>query len=367
MSSKAKQWLIFGTGLALAACTITNPPVEQGGSGGSFTENRGTASGGASTGPSAGGRGHGGASGSNRGCNSGSDCISGSCGQGHECSVCLDDDECAGSHVCSSGRCLPMCHSTADCPEGFECCGNRCMDASTDRNACGGCNIACSGTDYCSKTGCASSVVSRVCDATRVTILKDGLSTDDTYSDSFRDVIAGACPGTTVQVVSQDTSPLVNPVTGRPLGDGADLLVQFGGPYGQRLMRYLEQQARVTPVYSIFGDTDGFFARSPGGGADQLIIDAPLGTPDAGLPALNEHHDFFVVETILEPALGSRTLSIYGLWVPGTIAGAWLFGHQILPALSTYTQSYYVYEWTDLDRDSAPSALEEFRLVRSGS
>ena len=38
----------------------------------------------------------------------------------------------------------------------------------------------------------------------------------------------------------------------------------------------------------------------------------------------------------------------------------------MLPALSTYTKSYYVYEWNDGDGDNAPSSADTFTQVLSG-
>jgi hypothetical protein len=241
------------------------------------------------------------------------------------------------------------------------------VEVAHDRTACGGCGIACSGTDYCTQSGCASTTVASSCDALDVTVVEDGLSTDDAISATFKDVLngGGCASSASVDTVSQDASWLLNPSTGRPLGDSRELFVQIGGPFGQHLLRYLEN-ARLTPVYSVYsGTSDGFYARSTDGGIDPLIIGGVPGDADAGPSALNDHHDLFVIETVLDPTLGSRTLVIYGLFSPGTDAGAWFFAHQMLPAIATYTQSYYVYEWRDLDGNGAPGA-GEFQLVRSG-
>jgi hypothetical protein len=200
-----------------------------------------------------------------------------------------------------------------------------------------------------------------------VTILLDGLPIDDDISHAFRDTLASSCATTaTIDVVSQDTSPLLNSGTGRPLGRGGDLFVQIGGPYGQHLLRYLEG-ARLTPVYSQYTTAlDGFFGRNASGGPDPVIAQAAPSSPAAAPDQLSDTHDFFVIETVLEPTLGSRTLAIYGLFAPGTTAGAWFFAHQVLPSLSTHTASYYVYEWRDGDGDGAPSAADDFRLAGSG-
>jgi hypothetical protein len=373
MEGRENEGLVIAACFALAmGCTVSGgggTTALSGGTGGGF--GNGATGGGFGSGATGGGSGSSGSGntkdatlGSTGSCSA---CASGACNTSHECSVCGADSECAAGHVCSSGRCLPPCQAATDCPAGFECCVNRCAETAVDRTACGGCGVTCTGTDYCGKSGCGTTVVAHVCDAPKVTILLDGLPVDDAISYSFRDTLATSCAAAAaVEVVSQDGSPLLNPSSGRPLGRGGDLFVQIGGPWGQHLLKYLEN-AGISPVFSQYTNTlDGFFGRSTNGAAS-VIAQAPPGTIEAKPGELNDGHDLFVIETILEPTLGSRTLAIYGLFAPGTTAGAWFFAHQVLPALPTYTDDYYVYEWTDKDGDRAPGTADEFRLVGSGT
>ena len=61
------------------------------------------------------------------------------------------------------------------------------------------------------------------------------------------------------------------------------------------------------------------------------------------------HNDVFLVELAIDPASGTLALVTYGLCSPGngTQAAAWYWANVMLPNRSTYTDSWYLYEWTD--------------------
>ena len=62
---------------------------------------------------------------------------------------------------------------------------------------------------------------------------------------------------------------------------------------------------------------------------------------------------------------------MYGIDGPGTTAGAFYFANVMLPNIvgadvTTFTDAWYVYEWTMADGGAGPSLGDTFTLVGSG-
>ena len=290
----------------------------------------------------------------------GTGCASTVCLTTHECSSCVADSECAPGHVCASGQCLPSCGHDNDCPGGFTCCGDRCADLARDHRDCLACGTACASDQFCASDGCRGATLANVCDSAKATFLMDGLPIDDQQAPVLSAALVAGCTNKpTVRSTTQDSAGTINPKTGQPVVGSGDLQVVVGGPYGQLLIRYLDG-AGETPIYTT-GDTTGtqFRARNPDGGTGAPVVDAPAST-------LTDSHDFFLIETVADPSTGTLMLAIDGFLAPGTVAGIWYFSNVMLPALSTFTAGYYVYEWTDGDGDKQPSSGDTFKLITSG-
>ena len=82
---------------------------------------------------------------------------------------------------------------------------------------------------------------------------------------------------------------------------------------------------------------------------------------------MTAHHDYFLLELSVEPISGTLCFFGYGMLSQGTIAAGYYFQSTIVPALSTYTDAWYVYEWTDTNNDSVPNAGDTFALTAHGT
>ncbi len=209
----------------------------------------------------------------------------------------------------------------------------------------------CAGGDFCASTGCQRAAFSALCARPQVDVVLDGLLDDDA-GVSLGDAVAAACPTVTLTLVAAHTDAGIVDGHGRPqIGDA--LLIAAGGPYVQPLVAYLE--GATTPVYySGNSQGDGFAMRD--GGA--------LATAPTGVVGL--HHDYFVVEVVVDPTSGSLALLTYGFGQWGTAAGAWFAENRILPTLSSETGVWYVVEWTDGNGDRQPDASDTFAILGSG-
>lgn len=260
-----------------------------------------------------------------------------------------------------------MCGNDAECTGNFSCCGTRCADLTRDYRSCGGCDVSCTATEFCAPAGCAAGVLSNVCDSPRGTFLLDGLGIDDPMSALVRDAIVSGCPTLVpprdTRLVDQTQTDTIHPVTGRPVVGSGDMQVVLGGPLGQHLIRYLEAQG-ITRVYFTYDSvTARLHGRSADGGVDPVIVAALADT-------ITQRHDFFLIETVVDPATGTLTLAIYGLGGKGTIVAEWYFVNEVLPNRNNFNEGFYIYEWTARASDAgdpAPGLGDSFKLIASGS
>ena len=89
------------------------------------------------------------------------------------------------------------------------------------------------------------------------------------------------------------------------------------------------------------------------------IVDQPIS-------ALTASHDYFVLQMAVEPQTATLTFMGYGLYGFGTTAGAWYFKNTLVPGRASYTDRWYVYEWTDTDASGGPTTGDTFTKVASG-
>ena len=165
----------------------------------------------------------------------------------------------------------------------------------------------------------------------------------------------------TVNEVSQDAGIANDPITGRPIAGPGDTLLIGGGSYGQITMGYLDSNA-LSKVYLA---TDGpnnlaFFVRSTN---VKIITDT--------YADLNASHDIFVLQLIVEPISGTLSYTGYGMFIWGTAAAGYYFSNVVMPNIATYTDAWYVYEWTDSgDVDGGavqlPDPTDTFTFTMSG-
>jgi hypothetical protein len=80
-------------------------------------------------------------------------------------------------------------------------------------------------------------------------------------------------------------------------------------------------------------------------------------------------NDVFLVELAIDPASGTLALISYGLCSPGsgTEASAWYWANVMLPNRMSYTDSWYLYEWTDANLNGAPDVNDTWTRLASGN
>ncbi|MFT3922097.1 MAG: hypothetical protein QM778_06155 [Myxococcales bacterium] len=281
-------------------------------------------------------------------------CASGICEPDGDCSLCVADDECAPGRVCSTRQCIATCGDRGEvCPEGYDCCDTRCAVLERDPDNCKGCNVVCDASQFCGALSCTENTVAHVCDAVKFSFLLDGHATDDARAQDLYIAFGDLCSDETPsQTIEQTNSNALNQETGQPVVGAGELVVVLGGPFGQHIVGYLEGN-KLTKSYNKFdGATAWFYGRGAAGEADPAIVTAPYSI-------LDEHHDFFVIETVTDPISRARVLKLYGLDSPGTNAAAWFFTHEVLADPASFGGTHYIYEWTDATMDG-PSADDTY-------
>jgi hypothetical protein len=301
----------------------------------------------------------------------GSHCASGVCDVNGDCTPCVKDDECTGGRVCNNGTCGPRCgDGGVACTGSLVCCTDHCVDTTRDPEHCGACGTTCPANQFCGNAStpvCKDDLIRNVCNTKKATFLLDGLSDDDASSNVLKSAISALCvPAPTSISVSQATSVAINTNTGQPLAGGGELLVAAGGDSTQVLVKYLETSG-TSSVYNESPGTNQLEFRRRGGAADggDAVIQA------VDLTTITPTHDFFLVEVVKDPISGTFSLVVYGVESPGTKAGAFYFANVILPNVvgadvTTFTQAWYLYEWTNADASAGPSMADTFTLVDSG-
>lgn len=234
------------------------------------------------------------------------------------------------------------------------CCGGKCVDVSRDVRNCGSCGNACGAQDFCASApsvACAAAAIQNLCLNAAVTGVHDGVPIDDAATVVLVTALkAGCSTNPSGRAVDQGSTNVVDSVTGKPLAGGGELLVTAGGDAYNNPVRYLNSN-RIAPIYATGTD----FRRSQN---QSLVVVASNLTVD---------HDFLVIQTVRDPTTGTLLLEAYGFDQAGTTAAAWYFANVMMPSLSSTTQAWYVYEWSDAGGDHLPNNASEFVLVQSGN
>ncbi|HEY6463155.1 MAG TPA: hypothetical protein VIY73_23455 [Polyangiaceae bacterium] len=251
----------------------------------------------------------------------------------------------------------PACDDSNPCASGT-CCGNTCVDTTQDPGNCGSCGSACSGGQFCTASACTDGVITNACANGDIAVVQDQYDVDNTAGSDIGQALA-TCNGggSGMSTVAQSASIFVPEGDGgaRPDAGGNTTLVVGGGWWGQAAVAYLDGNG-ITPVYfTNDGTTSVIYERSTG---------AQLAT--AADSTLTANHDFFIEEMVVEPESGTPCFIGYGLYNGGTEAAGYYAANELVPNHGSYTDSWYVYEWTDANLNGSPDSADTFKLVDSG-
>jgi len=247
-----------------------------------------------------------------------------------------------------------LCSEAGSCAAPWTCCGGICVDTSKDPRNCGACGQACSATQFCTGTACSETVFANVCGNPSAVVIKDPHETDNNAAAAIGTALMMSCTPPTAVVTRDQGEPGVLSPSGRPLaGSGTSYLVG-GGSFGQHVVDYLDK-TDMTPVY-LTGDGATFELRNRG--SSQVVVSGPTST-------LTDGHDYFYLQMFVEPLGGTLCVNAIGVYAPGTAAGGFWLATEIIPKRATYTDTWYVYEWTD-SGDKIPNAADTFTLIAHG-
>ncbi|PVX26592.1 MAG: hypothetical protein CW691_00895, partial [Candidatus Bathyarchaeum sp.] len=141
---------------------------------------------------------------------------------------------------------------------------------------------------------------------------------------------------------------------GRLLFQNRKVLI-FGGPIPNWCVSYLEEQ-RLAPIYFVDEQqSDGvhfkFVERSTGSvRVDKLVSDIDF-----------ENEDYFVVMNLIDQNNNSVFIG-YGFDWKGTWS-AGIYLKAIYSNIDSYTNSYYIFQWVDLNNDTIPQPNEITQLI----
>jgi hypothetical protein len=214
----------------------------------------------------------------------------------------------------------------------------------------------CGADAYCGGAGCTGNTVANVCDALETVFLLDGQPVDDAMADQLLAAFQSECAdGAPRATIVQTSSSALNQMTGQPVVDSGELVVVLGGPFGQYIVNYLEDN-KLTRSYNQYDASTSWFYGRASEGADPVLVMAPHST-------LSADHDFFVIETVIDPISRARVIKVYGLDAAGTKAATWFFVNRVFASPASYGGTHYIYEWTDSDAEDGPSDGDTFTEI----
>ncbi|MFC1506248.1 hypothetical protein ACFLQ6_04160, partial [Thermoproteota archaeon] len=151
--------------------------------------------------------------------------------------------------------------------------------------------------------------------------------------------IIGMCSNSQNETLDTD-SMIVDTGTGMIILDNSTIIL-FGGPLVNAPVNYYETN-RIAPLYwQNIGGTYYWYV------ANGTRIDE-TGMPFSQIAAGNQ--DMFVVESFLDCS-DNKIFTIYGYGWKGTFAGGKFFKFVVYPDIDSYTDSFYVFKWTDDNSD----------------
>lgn len=348
-----------------------------------------------------------------RGCKTGADCPGGVCLPDHSCQQCTDDKQCAAGSVCQNGTCVAACSANNPCGTGRDCCNGHCEDTKNDAkncgtcglacgangsccngncrkldtaNDCGACGVTCSTTQgccgaqcialntlqncgacgnacgpdqFCDGIACRNQVFPEFCANTKVYAIRDGNAPDDTATNMLASTILQYCSSQTHVEYGPQTNPAwVDQDAGTLLLGGGSTVVTAGGPFPNKPVKWLERTRQVTKVYFDTNKIDTFYFKKR---SDSSVLVTRLQS------WCTPNRDVFVVELATDPISGTLALVSYGLCSgDGTQTGAWYWANVMLPNRNQYTDSWYLYEWTDTNTNGQADSTDTYTKLGSG-
>ena len=263
-------------------------------------------------------------------------------------------DECPSKHCGPDDQCAQDC-STQGCPNSQTCCNSSyCSDLAKDPQNCGACGTACGPKQFCTSKACSDALVNNVCNNGAGSVVLDSITVDEAAGGVIGDAIKSACSSTTIASIQQGATGSMDSQSGRPTLGPGNTYIAAGGGFGQKAVGYMNN-ARNAPVYTIDDSVNISFVRTSDNGT---IIKTPLS-------ALTVHHDYFLIYAAAEPTSGTLVFSVYGLYGPGTTAGAYYFKTTMAPSLSGQSKQYFVFEWTDTNNDSVAGSGDTFKQIEA--
>ena len=190
--------------------------------------------------------------------------------------------------------------------------------------------------------------------------IHDGQTLDNVATDVLASTIAQNCSSQTMIHTGLQTNPQwIDQTTGALLLGGGSTVVTAGGPFPNLPVKWLERTRMATKVYFATNGVDTFYFRKRSDGSNVVSRASAL---------CSSHSDIFLVELVTDPTSGTLALISYGLCSGGygTQTGAWYWANAMLPHLSQYPNSWYIYQWTDTNNDSAPGAADAFTQLATG-
>jgi hypothetical protein len=150
--------------------------------------------------------------------------------------------------------------------------------------------------------------------------------------------LVGMCSNDQYETTDTDTNT-IDPNSGAPKVTGKTIVL-FGGPIVNAGVNHYEKK-KMAPVYYQNDNGVNYWYTADGKRLDETRLTSSQ---------ISSGQDMFVIESLTDDA-GNNVLIVYGYGWKGTFA-AGKFLKSINSNMDSYTDSYYIFKWSDTDSDS---------------